>query len=105
MSYQHLERCEICQGKGKIKGVFHLMECAGCNGGGLVCPDGKPLDYPQLVEQLRLRLAMSGNVRRLQQVELERLGLGRSGEWRTSMAGVISAAPMGRAGQGTEGAP
>lgn len=74
MSYQHLERCEICQGKGKIKGVFHLMECAGCNGGGLVCPDGKPLDYPQLVEQLRLRLAMSGNVRRLQQVELERLG-------------------------------
>lgn len=74
MSYQHLERCEICQGKGKIKGVFHLMECAGCNGGGLVCPDGRPLDYPQLVEQLRLRLAMSGKVRRLQQVELERLG-------------------------------
>ena len=69
-----LDRCERCKGKGKIRGIFHAMECAACNGGGLVMPDGKALEYPVLVEQLRLRLAMSGNVRRLQQVELERLG-------------------------------
>ena len=74
MSYQHLERCEICGGKGKSRGIFHVIACAACNGGGFVRPDGSALDYPELVEQLRLRLAMSGNVRRLQQVELEKLG-------------------------------
>ncbi len=70
-----LERCEVCVGAGFIQGIFHRMACAGCNGGGFVMPDGTALGYPQLVEQLRLRLAMSGAERkRLQQV-LERAGL------------------------------
>lgn len=64
-----LERCEVCRGAGRIRGIFHLMECAGCNGGGFVKPDGKALDYPELVEQLRLRLAQSGAERvRLQRI-------------------------------------
>lgn len=70
-----LERCEICQGAGRIRGIFHRMECAGCNGGGFVTPEGKPLEYPALVEQLRLRLARSGNERRMMQAALERAGL------------------------------
>ncbi|MFY1052366.1 hypothetical protein ACOQNP_12195 [Ectopseudomonas khazarica] len=70
-----LERCEVCRGAGRIRGIFHLMACAGCNGGGFVKPDGTALEYPELVEQLRLRLSMSGAERkRLQQV-LERVGL------------------------------
>lgn len=69
-----LERCEVCRGKGKIRGIFHAMECASCNGGGLTKVGGGALEYPVLVEQLRLRLAQSGRVRRLQQAELERLG-------------------------------
>ena len=70
-----LERCEICKGKGKIRGIFHAMECAACNGGGLVMPDGAALEYPVLVEQLRLRLALSGQERRLQQQALEKAGM------------------------------
>lgn len=50
-----LERCECCRGRGWIQGIFHRMECAACNGGGLVRPDGTALAYPQLVEQLKLR--------------------------------------------------
>lgn len=70
-----LERCEVCQGRGRIKGVFHEMECAACNGGGLVMPSGEALAYPALVEQLRIRLAMSGRERRTQQQALERAGM------------------------------
>ncbi|WP_280348872.1 hypothetical protein [Pseudomonas sp. BN414] len=72
---QKLERCEICMGKGSFLGVFHRMECAGCNGGGFVTPDGQPLEYPALVQQLRLRLAMSGSERRMMQAALEKAGL------------------------------
>lgn len=52
-----LERCEVCRGAGVIRGIFHTMECAACNGGGFVQPDGSALEYPALVAQLRLRLA------------------------------------------------
>ncbi|MNF74017.1 hypothetical protein D3C84_560380 [compost metagenome] len=75
VALQKLERCEICQGGGVIKGIFHRMECAGCNGGGFVTPDGQPLDYPALVQQLRMRLARSGNERRMMQAALEKAGL------------------------------
>ncbi|MFI8479653.1 hypothetical protein ACIGCM_03690 [Pseudomonas sp. NPDC078700] len=52
-----LDRCEVCVGKGVIKGIFHRMACAGCNGSGLVDPSTRlALDYPELVEQLRVRL-------------------------------------------------
>ena len=70
-----LERCEVCRGAGRIRGIFHLMECAGCNGGGFVKPDGEALDYPELVEQLRLRLAMSGDERKRMQRALQQAGL------------------------------
>ena len=70
-----LERCEVCRGAGRIRGIFHLMECAGCNGGGFVRPDGEALGYPELVEQLRLRLGMSGDERKRMQRALERAGL------------------------------
>lgn len=56
-------------------GIFHLMECAGCNGGGFVKPDGAALEYPELVEQLRLRLAMSGDERKRMQRALQQAGL------------------------------
>lgn len=52
-----LERCEVCTGKGWIKGIFHRMECAGCNGGGLIDPvTRKALEFPELIKQLRIRL-------------------------------------------------
>ncbi len=91
-----LERCEVCQGRGQIRGVFHLMECAGCNGGGLVLPSGEALEYPKLVEQLRLRLAQSGRARREMQAALERAGLwpmgGPAGDYRgTNQRGVFGA--------------
>lgn len=70
-----LERCEVCRGAGRIRGIFHLMACAGCNGGGFVKPDGTALEYPELVEQLRLRLSMSGAERKRLQQLLERTGL------------------------------
>lgn len=38
-------------------------------------PDGTALEYPELVEQLRLRLAMSGDERKRLQQALERAGL------------------------------
>ena len=58
-----LERCEVCRGAGRIRGIFHLMECAGCNGGGFVKPDGEALDYPRMMlhaESLRLRHPETG---------------------------------------------
>ncbi|MCY1455082.1 hypothetical protein D9M71_721920 [compost metagenome] len=71
-----LERCEICLGRGAVRGIFHRnMECAGCNGGGFVTPEGVALEYPALVQQLRLRLARSGNERRMLQAALEKAGL------------------------------
>lgn len=52
-----LGRCEICQGKGFIKGIFHEMACAGCNGAGLVMKEsGEALENTDMISQLRLRL-------------------------------------------------
>lgn len=52
-----LGRCEICQGKGFIKGIWHTMECAGCNAAGLVNKDtGEALEPSVMVAQLRMRL-------------------------------------------------
>lgn len=57
MSARKLVRCEVCQGKGVIKGIFHRMECAGCNGGGLIdAATNQPLAYPDLVAEQRARL-------------------------------------------------
>jgi hypothetical protein len=70
-----LERCEICKGAGRIRGIFHLMECAACNGGAFVRQDGTSLEYPELVQQLRLRLERSGVEQQRMQQALERAGL------------------------------
>lgn len=72
-----LERCEICKGLGRIRGVFHVMECAGCNGGGFVRPDGLALEYPELVTQLRLRLTSANQGIEQQRAVIERAGLGK----------------------------
>jgi hypothetical protein len=54
---QRLVRCEICRGEGTIQSIFHgRMECAACNGGGLVSESGEALEYSELVAQLRERL-------------------------------------------------
>jgi hypothetical protein len=52
-----LVRCEICQGQGVIKGIFHVMDCAGCNGSGLIDrATNEALSTTQMVQQLRVRL-------------------------------------------------
>jgi DnaJ-class molecular chaperone len=52
-----LARCEVCRGSGQIKGIFHLMECAGCNGGGVIDQaTNLPLEYPDLVAEQRNQL-------------------------------------------------
>lgn len=71
-----LERCEICGGDGKIRGVFHVMECAACNGGGLVDAETHAaLPYRELVEQLRLRVDQLAKQRNMQQAALMEAGL------------------------------
>jgi hypothetical protein len=70
-----LERCEICLGTGRIRGIFHVMSCAACNGGGLVNLDGTSLRYPELVEQLRARLDRSDQLTKVLQHALEVAGL------------------------------
>lgn len=71
-----LERCEACVGTGVIRGIFHVMECAGCNGAGLINPrSGLGLPHAQGVEQLRLRLTRAENeVARLRKQVDARLG-------------------------------
>ncbi len=52
-----LGRCEICQGAGLLKGIFHEMPCAACNASGLVHREtGESLAPEAMVTQLRLRL-------------------------------------------------
>lgn len=68
-----LGRCEICRGLGFIKGIFHTMECAGCNGGGFINADTNlPLAYPDLVAEQRRRL-----IRAEREIEQLRARLGR----------------------------
>jgi RecJ-like exonuclease len=71
-----LVRCEVCQGRGTIKGIFHVMECAGCNGGGLFDQStGQALSHQQLVQQLRILLDRAARQVEQQQKQLERAGL------------------------------
>lgn len=71
-----LARCEVCQGRGTIQGIFHVMECAGCNGGGLFdLATGQALTHQQLVQQLRIRLDRAARQVEQQQKQLERAGL------------------------------
>ena len=71
-----LARCEVCQGQGVIKGIFHVMDCAGCNGAGLIDrATNEALSAAQMVQQLRVRLNRSNRVIERQQEQLERAGL------------------------------
>jgi hypothetical protein len=71
-----LERCEICQESGFIKGIFHDMECAGCNGGGMFDQStGQALSHQVLVQQLRIRLDQASRRMAQQQKQLEAAGL------------------------------
>jgi hypothetical protein len=71
-----LARCEICQGKGVIKGIFHTMDCAGCNGAGLVDRQTCEALSPEvMVQQLRVRLNRANRQVEQQREQLERAGL------------------------------
>lgn len=71
-----LGRCEICQGKGVIQGIFHRMECAGCHGAGLVHKTtGEALEPAVMVVQLLQRLGGVEGVIEQQRQHLERKGL------------------------------
>lgn len=73
MSARQFARCEVCQGKGFIQGIFHRMECAGCNGGRFIdALTNQPLAYPDLVAEQRDRL-----VRAERELEQLRVRLGR----------------------------
>ncbi|WP_165677448.1 hypothetical protein [Metapseudomonas otitidis] len=53
----NLAGCPACAGAGWIKGIWHDMPCASCNGAGLVNREtGEALPAEDLVIQLRLRL-------------------------------------------------
>lgn len=71
-----MARCEVCQERGTIKGIFHVMECAGCNGGGLFdLSTGQALNHQKLVQQLRIRLDRATRQVEQQHKQLEAAGL------------------------------
>ena len=71
-----LAKCEICQGKGVISGIFDVFDCAGCNGAGLVDRKTHEALSPQvMVQQLRVRLNKANRQVEQQRQQLERAGL------------------------------
>lgn len=55
---RELVRCEVCQGAGRSMGIFHLLDCAACDGVGLVDAETcQALEPRDMVAQLLLRLA------------------------------------------------
>lgn len=75
-----LAECGACLGKGVIRGVFHQMACAGCNGSGMVSKEtGDALEAELLVLQLRMRLSKAHAVIRQQRACMERAGLVQGG--------------------------
>lgn len=55
---RELVRCEVCRGAGRSMGIFHLLDCAACDGAGLVdAKTFKALEPRDMVAQLLLRLA------------------------------------------------
>ena len=74
-NWMQLEACEICQSSGHIRGIFHVMVCAGCNGAGLQRVGGGAVDCQDLVVQLRLRLTDAERQRNQYRERLDRAGL------------------------------
>jgi excinuclease UvrABC ATPase subunit len=61
-----VKECEACQGNGWVKGIFHQMECASCDGGGLVDrASGEKLEAQELILLLRMRLNRAMQIVRL----------------------------------------
>ncbi|OLU31485.1 hypothetical protein BVH03_08405 [Pseudomonas sp. PA15(2017)] len=53
---QHHQRCEICQGSGEYRGVFHRNCCVACNGAGVVLTGGEAMSPEQAIAYLRQAL-------------------------------------------------
>ena len=71
-----LARCEVCQGQGVITGIFHVMDCAGCNGSGLIDrATNEALSPEVMVQQLRVRLNRANRQVEQHREQLERAGL------------------------------
>ena len=71
-----LARSEICQGQGVIRGIFHVMGCAGCNGAGLIDQaTHEALSSAQMVQQLRVRLNRTTRQVDVLRAKLEQAGL------------------------------
>lgn len=71
-----LVRCEICQGKGVLQGIFDVFDCAGCNGAGLIDrATNQALSLERMVQQLRVRLNRANRQVEQQREQLERAGL------------------------------
>ncbi|AXO88427.1 hypothetical protein DZC75_10620 [Pseudomonas parafulva] len=52
-----LVRCQDCQGKAVVRGVFYELPCGHCNASGwLSAVTGEPLPLEELVTQLGLRV-------------------------------------------------
>lgn len=54
---QQHQRCEICQGSGVYRGIYHLNGCVACNGVGVVHQSGEAMSLEQGIEYLRNQLA------------------------------------------------
>ncbi len=52
---QH-QRCEICQGSGVYRGIYHLNGCVACNGAGVVLAGGEAMSPEQAIAYLRREL-------------------------------------------------
>lgn len=53
---QQYQRCEICQGSGVYRGIYHLNGCVACNGAGVVLAGGEAMTPDQAIAYLRQEL-------------------------------------------------
>ncbi|MCQ4271059.1 hypothetical protein NA655_08500 [Pseudomonas kuykendallii] len=66
LALRAVRECDACQGNGWVKGIFHQMECAGCDGGGLVDrASGEKIEAQELILLLRMRLNRAMQIVRL----------------------------------------
>lgn len=53
---QQHQRCEICQGSGVYRGIYHLNGCVACNGAGVVLASGEAMSQEEAIAYLRREL-------------------------------------------------
>lgn len=56
--------CGVCSGAGRIRGIFQWMECAACDGAGLLTLTGCMLSLKERAEVMRQREAEAEALRR-----------------------------------------